>query len=300
MFTFCFLLSAVAHVMSAKEVSLERRSRATANSYVVSHLFCESSLDGKDRTGQKTLEEVHTYSELKHDPRASLPDSFTICSTIMTSGCQSSSWPTFFNILDDNRSQFLSPFHSHGLLESRIMLGFHEGNTELLSGKVPPLFPNQWTSSCLAVNATSGLIHWVVEGILVLTTTSMELKNNSKSRPKDLSRKLLLGAKSYGGTWFALTQKVTNLNIYSSPLPVEKMESMTMGGNCAEKGDYLAWEDMEWILHGHASKETVEKEDMCQEKPLVDVYNTPFPGMDSCMHHCQNLGTRVPSVATYE
>ncbi len=25
---------------------------------------------------------------------------------------------------------------------------------------------------------------------------------------------------------------------------------MTKGGSCAEDGDYLAWGDMEWILHG--------------------------------------------------
>ena len=82
--SFCLLLSTVAREMSIKEISLQRRSRATANSYVVSQQFCESSLAGEGRIGHKTLEEVHTYSELKHDPRASLPDSFTVCSTIMT------------------------------------------------------------------------------------------------------------------------------------------------------------------------------------------------------------------------
>ena len=57
---------------------------------------------------------------------------------------------------------------------------------------------------------------------------------------------------------------------------------------------------MEWILHGHARRETTEKEETCQEKPLVDLYYTQFPGMDSCMHHCQNLGSQVPSVASFE
>ena len=73
-----------------------------------------------------------------------------------------------------------------------------------------------------------------------------------------------------------------------------------MDASCAEAGDYLAWGDMEWILHGRAKKETIEKEETCEEKPLVDLYHTPFPGMDSCMHHCENLGSRVPSVATFE
>ena len=76
---------------------------------------------------------------------------------------------------------------------------------------------------------------------------------------------------------------------------------MTRGESCVEEGDYLAWGDMEWILHGQARMETIEKEVTCVEKPLVDLYYIPFPdGMDSCMHLCANLGTRVPSVATFE
>ena len=76
---------------------------------------------------------------------------------------------------------------------------------------------------------------------------------------------------------------------------------MTQGGSCVQEGDYLSWGDMEWILHGQARMETTEKEETCKQKPLVDLYYTPFhDGMDSCMHHCQNLDTRVPSVATFE
>ena len=78
------------------------------------------------------------------------------------------------------------------------------------------------------------------------------------------------------------------------------MKSLTVDGSCAEEGDYLAWGEMEWILHGEARKETIEKEKTCEKKPLVDLYYTTFPGWDSCMYHCQNLGSRVLSVATFE
>ena len=275
-----------------------QKNKAQADTDVVSLVFCESSLPAEDKIDKKMLEEVHTYAELKHDPRASLPDSFTVCSTIMITGCQND-WPTFFYILDNNNDQFLGPMHSHGSIESRFLIALHEGKSPMVTGKVPPLFPNQWTRSCMAVNTTSGLIHWVVEGTLVVDGTFVEV-NNSNNRPRDLSKKLLLGVRSYGGSWFAISQKVTNLNIYASPLSIEKMKSMTRGGSCVEEGDYLAWGDMEWILHGQARKETTEKEATCEEKPLADLYYTPFPDMGSCMHHCQNLGTRVPSVATSE
>ena len=128
----------------------------------------------------------------------------------------------------------------------------------------------------------------------------MEL-NKAGSQPKNLSNKLVLGARSNGASWRASTQRVTNLNIFSSTLSKEKMKTMTRGGDCMEKGDYLAWGDMEWTLHGQARKETTEKEKIYEEEPLVDIYNTPFPdGMDSCMRHCQKVGSRVPSVVTYE
>ena len=294
---FMILLSAEA---TLNGIPVLQRTRAlAADTDVVSLTFCESLLPAEEKMGKKTLEEIHTYAELKHDPRASLPDSFTVCSTIRTTGCQSDSWPMFFNILDNNRGQFLVPQLSHGSIESRLGIYFHENVLPLLFGKVPPLFPNQWTRSCMAVNTTSGLIHWVLEGTLVLADKFAEVKQ-SKNRPKDLSRKLVLGASLYGGSWTASTEKVTNLNIFSSLLTIEKMESLTKGGSCAKEGDYLAWGDMEWILHGKAKTETTEKEETCEKKPFVDLYHTPFPGMDSCMHHCENLGTRVPSVATLD
>ena len=239
---------------SSKEISMLQGTRAMTKTNVISLTFCESSLPAEDKMGKKMLEEVHTYAELKHDPRASLPDSFTVCSTIMIEGCLGSYvWPMFFNILDNNKDQFMAPKLSNGNIESRLNTGFNQRDTQYLKGKVPPLFPNQWTKSCMAVNTTSGHINWVVEGTLVLSREFVEVKN-SESLPKDLSKRLVLGAESYGGSWFASPVKVTNLDIFSSPLSIEKMENMTREGFCFDEGDYLSWGEMEWILHGHARK----------------------------------------------
>ena len=273
-------------------VSAEASSNETLND-VVSLAFCESKLSPEDNMGKETLEDLHTFAELKHDPTASLPDSFTICSTIMITSCQSSEWPSFFNIFDMNGDQFLVPLLGHGSIESRLGMDLPVGHVpkSILTGKLPPLFPDQWTRSCVAVNSTSGVIHWVVEGTLVLANEFQEVKN-SKSRPKDLSRKLVLGANSFGGFWRASTQKVTNLQIFSSALPIEKMRMMTEGGGeCAVEGDYLAWVDMEWILHGKARKETIKMEEACEKKPLVDLFYAEVPGgMDSCMHALSKCG----------
>ena len=104
------------------------RTSAPPKTDVVSLTFCESSLPAVDKMGKKTLEEVHTYAELKHDPRSSLPESFTVCSTIMTTGCQSYLLPTFVNILDNQNDQLLAPIISHGDIESRLNIGFQQRN----------------------------------------------------------------------------------------------------------------------------------------------------------------------------
>ena len=73
------------------------------------------------------------------------------------------------------------------------------------------------------------------------------------------------------------------MNIFSSALSIERMKRMTGGESCVEEGDYLAWEDMEWILHGQARKETVDTEEPCKGEPYVDLYYTRFPGWDACI-----------------
>ena len=91
--------------------------------------------------------------------------------------------------------------------------------------------------------------------------------------------------------------KVTNINIFSFFISQEKMEEMTRGqGGCIEDGDYLAWRDMEWILHGHATLETVKMAETCAGEPWANLYFASFLEMESCMHHCQKLGSRVPPV----
>ena len=309
--TFWFLLSTMTNARSVNVkaansyetvVHQRRRSRDATKpvTKVFSHIPCESSLAEEDKIGKKTLDEIHTYAELKNDPRASLPESFTVCSSMMTTSCKNYVWPAFFTILDENRTQFLAPIISRWTIESALQILYLQGSSEQVDGKIPPLFPNQWTRTCLAINVTSGLIQYVVQGTLVLTTISEEVRD-SKRQPKDLSRKLILGAISYGGSvYITQGQKVTNLNIFSSTLSIEEMKSITEGESCLMEGDYLAWEDMEWILHGQAGIETVEKENTCQVDPFLNLYYTRFPDMDACMHHCENLGTRVPSVTTSE
>ena len=289
-----------AETVHSKETLFNRRARETqlqGLTTVVNHAFCDSSLSDEDKMTQKTLKEIHTYAELKFDPHKTLPESFTICSSMMIPSCPTQFWPSFFSILDKDRAQFFSPTARHRSMTSLLKFYYLQASSKHVFDKIPPIFPNQWTRSCLAINLSSGLITWVVEGVLVLNTTSDEL-GNSTSRPENLSRKLVLGARPFAGAWRALSSKVTNVNIFSSSLSVERMQRMTEEGSCVEKGDYLAWEDMEWVLHGKAKIETVDYETTCKRKSYMNLFYTSFEDWEACMRHCEKLGSRVPSVSS--
>ena len=127
---FFFLLLTVAEGVNVREPASKergeprRKARETPNrpSDVVSLAFCDSSLSEEDKMSKEKLEEVHTYAELKHDPRASLPDSFTVCSTIMATNCPNYAWPAFFAILDNDRAQFLAPISAHRSVVSLVKI----------------------------------------------------------------------------------------------------------------------------------------------------------------------------------
>ena len=302
MFWFLISTNAIANGVnigkaSSKQTALYRRTGAETYTDVVNNVFCESnpSIVGE---AEDNLEKVHSYAELRYDRGVSLPDSFTVCSTIMTTACPAKGHDlVFFNILSDNRDQLMSPWVDHGSgIESKAGINFQDSYHHV-NGAVPPVFPNQWTRSCVAINAKTGLIHFVVEGTLVMTRNLDEVMDPRKL-PKNLTKRLILGTSSYGEDWYAQSNKVTNVNIFSSALPIQKMISITRNGGCVEEGDYLAWGDMEWILHGQARAEKVEIEELSGVGP--NIYYTPFPSMDACMFHCEKLHTRAPSVTTFE
>ena len=60
-------------------------------------------------------------------------------------------------------------------------------------GQIPPVFPNRWVKSCMAMNAIAKTIDWVVEGVAVLALKSENL-TEFKKFPKSFERKLILGA----------------------------------------------------------------------------------------------------------
>ena len=208
-FSYMCFVSLISSAISNGNLA-DQRTRAVTNTDVVSHTFCEGNLPAEVTMKKRTLKEVHTYAELKHDPHSSLPPAFTVCSTILITTCQSFYWPIWFNILDNQGGQLITAYLRQSTFESTLRILFSRESTKIIKGMIAPLFPNEWTRSCMAINTTSGLIDWVVEGAHVLTFVSEEITNKGKL-PQSLTKKLILGARYYGGYWSAASNNIVSL-----------------------------------------------------------------------------------------
>ena len=252
------------------------------------------------RKFQPNFEDLETYAQLSQDVKGLLPFSFTICATVSTPVVES--YLNVFTLLGEDGDSFLAnEIYLSEDNPNSVFYYYINGAYVSTSRSVPLIFPNQWVRSCLAANTESGLLRWVVNGKLLEETTTETLKENSGQKPKSLAGKLLIGPNKWIAGWTANSNKVTNLNIFTSILTVEKMEKMTSGrAGCVEDGDYLAWQDTEWSLHGEAVMEEVEKEQPCVEEEWVRFFDAGFLQMEDCMRHCQKLGGRAPSVLSKE
>ena len=256
----------------------------TTKLLVVSHELCHSC-----PREVSSFKDVKTYSELKYDPRASLPSSFTICVSVLVTTDNIN--PSLFTLLGNDGQ----PWFSAGLWQQGNLVRkqfYYPVPNQWVKIDTVRMFPHHWVRSCLALNTLSGLVQWVARGKLVDNSTLTQLTNNV---PKDLRGKIILGSDyfSYKAKWISSSNKLTKLEIFSSALDVKKMMEYTKGEGCGDDGDYLSWDKMQWNLHGKARIEHMEAEETCTMSSW-NYYKAPFE-MSSCMHFCQKLrGSRYP------
>ena len=126
--------------------NLEKSAKA-ATTYVVNYEFCSSCLSEEENEWKETLEEVHTYAQLKKDPRADLPSAFTICSSVMTTYRRRQ---MLFNLLGNDGNKWLGS--AFQVVDDETSF-YHGGWAKV---KLPPVFAHQWVKSCMSVNSESG------------------------------------------------------------------------------------------------------------------------------------------------
>ena len=157
---------------------------------IISHEFCYSCLGEKNQERKQSLTDLDSYVELENKPTDSLPASFTICSSVMTTQ-GTDHYLMFFGLLGEDGNQWLSAalyiHESTNVLRTSLFYGIKNADK-----KLPPIFPFQWVRGCMAINTESGLVQWVVDGTLVENNTIDEIKD-PKNRTTNLVGKIILG-----------------------------------------------------------------------------------------------------------
>ena len=128
-----------------------------------------------------------------------------------------------------------------------------------------PIVPHSWYHVCLGLDTESGLLRIVVNGIKVVDEEKEYFRNTSAWKPQSLAGKILVFKGYATSFWSQYRGKFSNMNIFSSMLPLEAMMLRTSGyGDCTGPGDYLGWADMEWSVSGDVASGVVVKEELCQ------------------------------------
>ena len=71
------------------------------------------------------------------------------------------------------------------------------------------------------------------------------------------------------------------------------------GKVCLDEGDYLAWSEMAWNLHGKASIQQVRPEEF-DTNPIINVFSAEFPSRERCEIFCKDVGSNMYSISSKE
>ena len=237
----------------------------------------------------------YTHATLLRDPNNSFPSSFTICASFMVKA-----WTTEFasaymfqlNDKDGDRWGYVNML-TCTYVEYEVYLG----NVYFIATTDGPLFPLHWTHICLSLDSVTGVVRIVVDGKVLHQKVEQEVWAEDENRPSNLS--ILLGMDVNYPSEF--TGQTTNLNVFSSSLSRERMERMTGGEECGAPGDYLSWEETEWILHSKARERMVDAREPCRKESRINVFTADFKYHSDCMEHCQKIGGgRSPPLRTLQ
>ena len=231
-----------------------------------------------------------------------LPEAFTICSA--TARHTGSNCQVFFTILGENDNHYLSAL----AISDHISTMFYymvEEEMYVAGENISFLYPSEWIHSCMAITKLSShlQIQWIIDGITVENTTIETEGSGSRS----ISGKIVLGAvydywdNDQSFPWSSERFYLTNLNVYSSHLPLEKMQRLTREGNrtCQDLGDILGWGELPWQTYGAVAVKSAYINNFCAVRESMILFREHFKTLDQCMQHCdQKVGGRVKSVVT--
>merc|ERR1711892_516799 len=236
-------------------------------------------------------ESISDYVELTNDPISNLPEDFTVCSSLYIK----------YMTAENNFIEFFQANGSHwfqlDIEQLRDLDYFTERMTMHFGGKEHkfwksgvPIKPHTWYHLCLGLNTMSGHLRIVLNGYTVVNEVYSFFKDSQNIRPQSLIGKILVFKTQHLGYWYQTRNIFSNMNIFSSLLTKDSMVDITSGKDCAVKGSYLSWEDMEWKVAGSVTEGSVTLEDLCQQENQSSVIlPTTFRSWQQCMEFCPKL-----------
>jgi hypothetical protein len=168
----------------------------------------------------------YTHASLLRDPKGDLPPAFTICSAFMVKA-----WTTEFssaylfqlNGADGSRWGYVQLWAASSFTKFDIELG---GERITATDTAPMMFPHQWTRACLSLDPGSGRVRLVVDGTVLEDGIHQGIMEEDSRRPSSL--RLNLGYDTI--MRYEFEGRISDLNVFSSPLPIKQMKQLTTAG----------------------------------------------------------------------
>ena len=201
--------------------------------------FSNFQFDQRTIYGEEHL--IKDYVTLANDPKANLPDSFTICSSIFIKFRPGLKDVGIFEMFkEDGTHWFLLNYYVKTLEFFYENPATGKSEMEKFSGTIIPIVPHSWYHACMGLDTVSGLLRIVVNGIEVINEEKEYFKNTNDWKPRSLKGKILQFKGYLAGFWWQFRDTFSNMNIFSSMMSVEDMVTRTSGGDtCDTPGDYL-------------------------------------------------------------
>ena len=176
----------------------------------------------------------------------------------------------------------------------QIGISIVKGQKTLINGQTSgTIFALQWIMFCFSLDSLSGRVKLTLDTKLVVDEIHEDfVSTNWSSFPIILRLGMDYDKEN--------SRRVSNLNMFSSALPVQRMQGLTKAGGaeCGAPGDFLQWEEANLTLNGNSTQHRVDpREGPCWVRSKVHVYFGDWT-QPKCMEHCKKLGGISPPVGT--
>ena len=188
------------------------------------------------------------YVTLANDPKADLPDSYTVCNSVFVKfpTTATSVIEMFKNdgshwyLLELDPGNRIYERFSESMIISFIDPSTGKHDRKYFSRATIPIVPHSWYHICMGLDTVSGLLRIVVNGIEVVNEEKDYFKNTTHWKPKSLKRSILQFKGNMAGFWYQQRSMFSNMNIFKSMMSTEDMVKRTSGGeDCFIQGNYL-------------------------------------------------------------